>query len=511
MVVLMGDLFLGIDVGTSGAKALVIDASGAVIAAHTEAYELLSPQAQWSEQRPSDWWAGTIASIKRVLEAEGVTAEAIGAIGLTGQMHGLVVLDADDEPMRPAILWNDQRTAAECRLIEERVGAARMLAITGKPVLTGFTAPKIMWLREHEPEVLAGASAMLLPKDYVRFCLSGILASDVADASGTSLFDIGARDWSAESIRGVDLKREWLPRVFESSEICAQVRAAGAAATGLLEGTPIVAGAGDQAAEAVGCGIIEEGAVSVTIGTSGVVFAATPSPQIDPAGKMHAYCHAVPGMWHTMGVMLSAGGCLQWYRDTLCAGEVAAARDGGVDVYDLLTGAAREIEAGAEGLFFLPYLTGERTPHADPDARGAFIGLTRRHTKAHLTRAVLEGVSFGLRDLFNLAEGMAISMETVRISGGGARSALWRQILADVLERTNSTVNATQGAAYGAALLAGVGAECFASVPAACGSTIREMSTTLPGVDARTYRDRYGLYASLYPRLAPFFEQIAGH
>jgi len=504
----MADLLLGIDVGTSGAKAILIDSRGVVQAAHTTPHELLAPKPQWSEQHPADWWLGCAASIRQALAASGAAARDIAAVGLTGQMHGLVLLDARGEILRPAILWNDQRTAAQCDAIHDRVGFDRVLRITGKPVLTGFTAPKMLWVRENEPDVFARAEMMLLPKDYVRYRMSDAFATDVADASGTSVFDVGARAWSAELLEALELKRERLPEVYESPDMCARVSAEGAKATGLLEGTPIVAGAGDQAAEAVGCGIVDEGAVSVTIGTSGVVFASTPSMRVDPKGRLHAYCHAAPGLWHVMGVMLSAGGCMQWYRDALCASEKARAEREGIDAYDLLTREAAEIEPGSEGLIFLPYLTGERTPHADPHARGVFFGLTRRHTKAHLTRALMEGVTFGLRDLFDLTRELGVPVRSTRISGGGARSALWRQMLADILRTDVTTVNVTQGAAYGAALLAGVGARIFPSVPEAASSIVRDTSTTTPGPDLDRYRGPYDLYRTLYPTLRKCFRRL---
>jgi len=499
---------IGIDVGTGGSKAILIDAAGIVIASTTTEYPLSMPRPLWSEQDPHEWWDATCRSIRAVLERAGVEPREVAAIGLTGQMHGLVLLDRTGAVLRPAILWNDQRTAAECDRIHERVGLETVIRITGKPALTGFTAPKILWVRENEPETFAAAASMLLPKDYVRYRLTGVLASDVADASGTTLFDVGARRWSDDMIEALQVPRGWLPEVTESHVVSAKVSRDGAGATGLLEGTPVVAGAGDQAAEAVGCGVVADGEVSVTVGTSGVVFAATNEIPRDPAGLMHGYCHAVDGMWHVMGVMLSAGGSLRWFRDTLGTEETAEAERRGVDPYEVLTEIAADAPAGCDGLQFLPYLTGERTPYADPHARGAFVGLTLRHGKPHLTRAVMEGVTFGLLDALNLARGLGIRTSRIRISGGGARSALWRQMMADVFAAEIVTVNVTQGAAYGAAVLAAVGADVYPTTAEAARATVRETGTTTPGPDAETYPASYERYRALYPALAPEFHRL---
>ncbi len=500
---------LGIDVGTSGTKALLVDDAGAVVASATHEYVLSTPRPQWSEQSPEDWWNAAIASIRAVLVQANATGGDVASVGLTGQMHGLVLLDARGRVLRPAILWNDQRTAKQCAEIHERVGRATVIAVTGKPALTGFTAPKILWVREHEPEVCAAARHLLLPKDYVRYRLTGALAMDVADASGTSLFDVGRRAWSDTMIDALEVPTAWLPETVESPTVCAAVSDAGAEACGLRTGTPVVAGAGDQAAEAVGCGVVDDGTVSVTIGTSGVVFASTASFRTDPDGALHAYCHAAPGVWHVMGVMLSAGGSVRWYRDTLGQAEVARAAETGGDAYDLLVGDAAGIPPGAEGLVFLPYLAGERTPHADPDARGAFVGLTLRHTRAHMTRAVMEGVTFGLMDALGLVRALGTPAPRVRVSGGGVRSAVWRQMLADVFDAEVVTVNATQGAAFGAALLAGVGVGVFPGVPEAARSVVRETGATRPGAQAPAYRAVYERYRALYPVLAPEFRALS--
>ncbi|MGC8874138.1 MAG: xylulokinase [Chloroflexia bacterium] len=500
---------LGIDVGTTGSKALLIDEQGAVVASATTEYPMDTPQPLWAEQDPEEWWSATVQSIRRVLEAAGVAPRAIAGVGLTGQMHGLVLLDHTGKVLRPCIMWNDQRTAPQCAAITAQVGPDRLLEWTGNPVLPGFTAPKILWVREHEPHVYRQIAHILLPKDYVRFRLTRGLFSEVSDASGTSLFEVRERRWCQAMLDALEVPRAWLPEVTESPVVSATVHAEAARETGLLEGTPVVGGAGDQAAQAVGTGIVQEGIVSVTIGTSGVVFAASASYRVEPQGRLHAFCHAVPGMWHLMGVMLAAGGSLRWYRDALGQPEHTRAQATGQDPYDLLLEPAADVPAGSEGLLFLPYLSGERTPYPDPYARGVFFGLTLRHTKAHLTRAVLEGVSYGLRDSLELMRALGLTVEQVRASGGGARSPLWRQILADVLGTDIATVLVTEGAAYGAALLAGVGAGIYPSVEEACQKVVHIAGTTSPGADREVYADYYPRYRALYPALAPEFRQLA--
>jgi xylulokinase len=400
---------LGIDVGTTGSKAVLIDTGGTVAAEATSEYPMSTPQPLWAEQDPNDWWTATIASIRQVLEQGGVQGAQVAGVGLTGQMHGLVLLDAGGDVLRPCIMWNDQRTAAQCAAITERVGAKKVLELTGNPVLPGFTAPKIAWVRDNEPQVYGRAAKVLLPKDYIRYRLTGEFFSEVSDSSGTSLFDVGRRQWSDEMLAALDVPRIWLPEVTESPVASAKVSAAAAEQTGLAAGAPVVGGGGDQAAQAVGTGIVEEGVVSATLGTSGVVFAASDTYRVEPQGRLHAFCHAVPGKWHLMGVMLSAAGSFRWYRDTLGDAEVARAKRRKRDPYDLLTEAAAEVRPGCEGLLFLPYLSGERTPYADPHARGVFFGLTLRHKKAHLTRAVLEGVSYGMCDSLELMRDLGLT------------------------------------------------------------------------------------------------------
>ncbi|HEX6540527.1 MAG TPA: xylulokinase [Ktedonobacterales bacterium] len=494
-------LLLGIDLSTTGAKALLIDETGEVVASASTPLTLSTPRPLWAEQRPQDWWEATAASIRAAFATAAATGEDVRAIGLTGQMHGLVLLDAQGEALRPAILWNDQRTSVECDEIRQRVGHDRLIAVTGNDALPGFTAPKVLWVRRHEPEVYARAAHLLLPKDYIRYRLTGDVAMDKADGSGTLLFDLAARDWSAEVTAALDIPHSWLPPTHEGPSVTGTVSAEAATLTGLAAGTPVMAGGGDQSAQAVGVGAIDPGLAAVTLGTSGVVFAATSTPLFEPEGRLHAFCHALPGRWHLMGVMLAAAGSLQWLRDTLAPGIS----------FEALLDEAAQAPAGSEGLLFLPYLSGERTPYPDPLARGAWAGLTLRHTRGHMVRAVLEGVAFGLRDGFTLLRQVGLGeMSRVRISGGGARSPLWRAILASVLAIPLETVSAGEGAAYGAALLAGVGAGVWPDVAAACAATIQPGEMTAPhGAWQAVYDRLYPVYQSLYPALKPAFTALS--
>jgi xylulokinase len=489
--------FLGIDTSTTSSKALLMDEQGDVVAVASHPHTLQTPRPLWSEQDPGEWWQAVAASIRSVLEKSRISAEVIAAVGLTGQMHGLVLLDEAGNVLRPAILWNDQRTQSQCDEIHRRIGREKFIQITGNIALTGFTAPKILWVKENEPDVFARAKHVLLPKDYVRYKLTGEYAMDKADSAGTVLFDLQARDWSDEVLAALAIPRLWMPKTFEGTEFTGYVTEKAASLTGLKAGTPVVAGGGDQAASAVGVGAVEPGVVALTVGTSGVVFATTPSALIEPDGRLHAFCHAVPGMWHFMGVMLSAAGSLQWYRDTLAPNLS----------FDDLLYEAMTIPAGSEGLQFLPYLSGERTPHPDPLARGAFVGLTLRHSRAHMTRAVLEGVAFGLKDSFTLIQNAGLGQITqVRASGGGTKSLLWRQILASVLETELVTVNTTEGGAYGAALLAGVGAGAWTDVASACNACIKITGNTQPdALQVEAYQKAYTLYRELYPALKHSF------
>ena len=488
---------IGIDSSTTATKALLIDETGAIVAVAATEYDYATPHPLWSEQDPDLWWHGTVQSIRGVLAASGIDPADVAGVGLTGQMHGLVLLDDAGQVLRPAILWNDQRTAAQCDEIRARLGKDRLIAITGNDALTGFTAPKILWVAQNEPEVYSRARHILLPKDYVRFRLTGDYAMDKADGAGTILFDLAARDWSPAVLEALDIPAAWLPPTFEGPAITGHINAAAAEATGLRAGTPVMAGGGDQAAGAVGTGAVSEGVVSLALGTSGVVFATTDKPFIEPDGRLHAFCHSVPDKWHLMGVMLSAAGSLRWYRDTLAPGTS----------YDDLLAPAADVAPGSEGLLFLPYLTGERTPHPDPLARGAFVGLTVRHTKAHMTRSVLEGVAFGLRDSFELMRNAGLGqIDQVRVAGGGARSPLWRQILADVFNTELVTVNTTEGAAYGAALLAAVGAGIWPDVASACAATVQITGSTRPQAEqVALYDEAYRRYGQLYPALRPTF------
>jgi xylulokinase len=495
-------LFLGIDVSTTGAKALLADEKGTVVASATTALSLQTPKPLWSEQDPNEWWDGTVKSIREALANARVRADEIAAVGLTGQMHGLVLLDKDNRVLRPAILWNDQRTAAECDEIRSRLGGREALVkATGNDALTGFTAPKILWVRNHEPEVYARAALVLLPKDYVRLRLTGVAGMDKADGSGTLLFDLPSRDWSSPVLDRLEIPRAWLPQTFEGPVPTGAISQEAAAATGLRAGTPVMAGGGDQAAGAVGAGAVEPGVVSLTLGTSGVIFASTKEPLYEPKGRLHAFCHAVPGTWHFMGVTLSAAGSLQWYRDTLAPGES----------FDALMDEAERVPPGSEGLLFLPYLSGERTPYPDPLARGCFVGLTLRHGRGHMTRAVLEGVAFSMRDCFALLKDAGLgAVSEVRVAGGGAKSPLWRQICASALGVEMVSVNSTEGAAYGASLLAAVGAGAFPSVAAACKTAIAITDRTPADATAQPAYDRlHPVYRGLYTALKPSFEALA--
>jgi xylulokinase len=498
---------LGIDIGTSGTKVIAIDENGTLAATASAEYPLLTPRPLWAEQRAEDWWEATCSCVRRILQT--VPADQVAGVGLSGQMHGLVMLDAAHEVLRPAILWCDQRTQAQCDYITDTVGLETLVAETCNPVLTGFTAPKIIWVRDNEPEIYERARMHLLPKDYVRFKLTGEFATEVSDASGTSLLNVPERQWSDKVLSALQIPREHLPRVYESFEISGRISALGSAATGLNEGTPVVGGGGDQAAGAVGNGIVQSGIISVTTGTSGVVFAFADKPTVDPALRVHTFCHAVPNKWHVMGVMLSAGGSLRWYRDNFCAPEMRVAHLMGIDPYEIISREASSVAPGAGGLLFLPYLTGERTPHPDPQARGAWVGLTVRHTKPHMARSVLEGVSFGLRDSLEILKDMNVSIGNVRASGGGARSDIWRQIQADVFNYPLSTINVDEGPALGVALLAGVGAGLYSSVEEACSSVIKVVnSTPVVQENAATYEKYYNVYRALYPALKEQFGAI---
>lgn len=494
--------FLGIDIGTGGSRACLIDADGKVVASAAAAHEqFASPEVGWAEQSPDDWWRAACTAIREVLSADGVRPEDLTAVSFSGQMHGSVLIDDADTVIRPALLWCDQRTEKQCGEITEKIGSELLIELVSNPAVTGFTLPKLLWVREHEPETWNRTRTVLLPKDYVRLKLTGEKASDVTDSSGTLLFDVRKRAWSDEMLDAFEIDRDLLPEVFESIEVTGKVSKAGAEATGLLEGTLVIAGAGDNAAGAIGMGIVSPGTVSATIGTSGVVFVVTDKPTIDTKGRIHSMCHAIPDRWHMTGVTLAAGLSFRWFRDTF----------GDDRSYDELVSAAEKIGAGSDGAIWLPYLMGERAPYLDPNARAAFVGLNASHTKAHLTRAVLEGVAFSLRDSFEVFRELGTSMNTIRLGGGGARSALWRQIQADVYGGTVETIGAEEGAAFGAAILAGVGAGAWTSVDEACDATIRVRDRILPHPDASETLDKnYQAYKLLYAALRPAMKIITG-
>ncbi len=503
-------IVLGLDVGTSGTKAVAINASGERIASAQVEYPLLTPEPGWAEQSPAEWKRAAYEALAMLAQSPEMTPADVKGIGLTGQMHGSVFLDQDHRVLRNAILWCDQRTAKQCDYITEKVGERNLIEMVCNPALTGFTAPKILWLRDNEPDVYDRVRKVLLPKDYVRYELTGEFATDVADASGTLLFDVKNRSWHRGLMALLDIPAEFMPRAYEGPEVTGVLSKEAARLTGLPEGIPVVAGGGDQAAGGVGCGIVRTGVISSTVGTSGVVFAFADQVSLDPEGRVHTFCHSVPGKWHMMGVVLSAGGSLRWYRDALCAEEKAKARDAGRDPYEYITEAAATVSPGAEGLLFLPYLTGERTPHKDPYARGAFVGLSLRHEKRHLARAVLEGVAYAMRDSLDIIRGMGVPVEQVRASGGGARSAFWRQIQADVNGAPLATINVDEGPAYGAAILATVATGLYGSVEEACDAIIHVVGTCEPDPDtAKAYNAWFAEYQKAYTALAPGFRRVA--
>lgn len=495
-------LYLGLDTGTSGTKAVLIDESGTLLASDLQEYGLSTPRPQWAEQHPdTDWWEAAVKAIQGVLAKAGKSGADVAGVGLTGQMHGSVFLDKSMKVLRPALLWCDSRTGAECAEITEALGGAEgCFEILGQPVFTSFTAPKIVWLRKNEPEVYEKVAQVLLPKDYIRFKLTGELAAEVSDASGTSLFDVRKRTWSKEALTKLGIPSEWLPRVVESPEQTGVISAAAAALTGLKAGTPVVGGGGDQAAGAVGCGVVSTGQVVSSLGTSGVVFAHSDTAAIDPQMRVQTFCHAVPGTWGQMGCVISAGGSLRWYRDTFAAGTS----------YNDITAGAATAPAGCEGLLYLPYLAGERNPYFDPDARGVFFGATLRSTKDWFARAVLEGVSYAFKDLFTLFAEMGVPVSEIRASGGGAKSPFWLQLMADVIEKKHVLLTIDEGPALGAALLAAVGTGAYTSVPEACAATV----STRPGAEpdaaqSAVYNRYYPTYRALYPALQESFAQVA--
>ncbi|MDF2922853.1 MAG: xylB [Paenibacillaceae bacterium] len=501
--------FLGIDLGTSAVKCILVDEQGSVTGVHSEEYPLYQPFPGWAEQNPEDWWQQSALAIRKLLDQCGLDGAQVAGVGLSGQMHGSVFLDEHLNVVRPALLWCDQRTGAQCEWIENTIGRQRLGELTGNKALTGFTAPKAVWLKQHEPDNFAKTRHMMLPKDYVRLQLTGGFGMDVADASGTLLLNVETRRWSQEVVEALGLPMEWLPPLFESNEAAGHITPAAAAATGLAEGISVVAGGGDQACGAVGVGVVKKGVASVALGTSGVVFVHDESYQVDPECRLHSFCHGVPGKWHRMGVMLAAGGSFQWWKNQFGYEELQQAARDGRDVYEYLTALAETAPIGSEGLLFMPYLTGERTPHPDPKARGGFIGLNMRHTKAHLTRAVLEGITFGLRDSFELMKQSSVEITELRVNGGGAKSVFWRQMIADIFGCPVVTVNSTDGPAYGAAVMAASGV-LQRDITQLCEEWIAVEDRTEPKPENRDrYEEYYRIFRSLYPTLKDTLHQLS--
>lgn len=500
----MQNYVLGIDVGTGGTRAVLVDRNGVIASSATaEHVAFASPKIGWAEQDPEDWYQAAGSAIRQAISAAHVSPNNISAVGLAGQMHGAVLLGENDRVLRPSLIWCDQRTQAQCDWLNTKLGGQRIIQLTSNPALTNFTLTKLLWVRNNEPDIWRQFRRVLLPKDYVRLRLTGEHAIDVADASGTLMLDVAHRRWSHEMMEAASLPMSCLPRLYESPEVCARISDAGAAHTGLKPGTRVVAGAGDQAAGAVGMGIVRAGAVSATIGTSGVVFAATDNPAMDAQGRVHTFCHAVPGRWHVMGVTQAAGLSFRWLRDLVRTASASLS-------YDELTREAESIPAGSDGVLWAPYLMGERTPYLDPNARGTLTGLAASHTRGHVTRAILEGVAFSLKDTFSLFEEMRVPVRNIRLGGGGARSTLWRQIQTDVYGHAVEILAAEEGAAYGAALLAGVGGCFWKSVEEACDAVVKVKEQVSPDVAAtRVLQKQYGNYRQIYPALKQLFSNMS--
>jgi xylulokinase len=502
---------IGIDVGTTGTRAVIVRPDGHVVGAATGDHQpMRMAKPGWAEQDPEDWWQATIRAVRAALEAAGLKGTDIAAVGLSGQMHGVVLLDKTHAVVRPSLIWCDQRSQAQCDWITSTVGAERLIQLVSNPALTGFSAPKILWVRDNEPRVFGRAAHFLLPKDFVRFRLTGEFATDVSDASGTLLFDVTNRRWSREMLSALELDPKLLPRAYESPEITGEITRETAVLTGLAAGTPVVGGGGDQASSAVGNGIVLPGLTSATLGTSGVIFTYTDAPKLDPRGRIHTFCHAVPGKWHVMGVTQGAGLSLRWFRDNFGASELWYARHTDVDPYDLIIKQAEKIPPGSDGLLWLPYLMGERTPHLDAQARGMWFGLTAAHTRAHMIRSILEGVAFSLRDSLEIFKELEIPVKQIRASGGGSRSFLWREIQADIYGKELVTLRTSEGSALGAALLAGVGAKTYSSVQESAQQAIQVRESMSPRPDRVKIYDRYyQVYRNLYPAVQEYAHQLA--
>jgi xylulokinase len=505
----MATHLLGLDIGTTGVKGVLIDERGVSVAIAAVEYPLLTPKPNWAEQNPEDWWNATVLVIQRILSDSRAAPSSIKGIGLSGQMHSLVLLDKGHSVLRPAILWCDTRTEQECKWINGTIGRERMRDLVANPALEGFTLPKILWVRNNEPEIYKRIRTVLLPKDYIRFRLTGEVMMDVSDAAGTALFDVAHRRWAVSLLNQLAIASEWCPPVRESIDVCGKVMPKIARITGLEAGTPVVGGGADNTCGAVGTGVVKEGRVLASVGTSGVVFAHTDSMKVEPKMRVHTFCHSVPGAWYVMGVMLMAGGALRWYRDTFGQQEREEAKMRLGDAYDLMTEAASTIPRGSDGLFFLPYLAGERTPHQSAMARGAFIGATIRHTKAHFSRSVLEGITYGMRDSLEIVKSMGLEIQQIRLTGGGAKSKFWRQLQADIYGHEVALVNTSEGPAFGAALLAGVGSGVYRHVLEATENIVRVTESIAPDpTRAAMYSDWYEIYRGLYPALSETYSAI---
>lgn len=503
----MTTYLMGIDVGTTGVRAILVDESGTVTAGATVGHPLHTPRPNWSEQNPQDWWQGTLGAIREVLEKTGPGAgHRVTSVGLSGQMHTSVFLDGRDRVIRPALLWNDGRTTAQCRWITRQMGTTGLKKLVGNPALEGFTAPKVLWLRDEEPAHFRRLRMVLLPKDYVRFLLTNEKATEVSDAAGTLMFDVRNRRWSLELLSRIGVSERILPPVFESTDVCGRISPEVARLTGLKAGTPVVGGGADNTCGAVGNGIVKEGRALSSIGTSGVVFAQTDRVKIDPSLRVHSFCHSVPDRWYLMGVTLSAGNSLRWFRDVLSPLEIEVERLSGIDAYAVLTEEARQAPAGCEGLIFLPYLTGERTPHRDASARGVLFGISQRHSRDHVVRSVMEGITFAMKDSLQVIRGLGVDVREIRATGGGGKSPFWVQMQADVFDAPVSTVSATEGPAFGAAMMAGVGVGMFSNLSEAADRFVRVAGTAFPDPGrASRYREGYALFNSLYPALKGAF------
>lgn len=504
------EYLIGIDLGTSGTKTVLFDRDGNVVASATIEYPLYQEKNGWAEQEPAHWWQASVDTISSVIKESGVDSRDIKGVGISGQMHGLVMLDEKGEVLRRSIIWCDQRTAAECKEITEKVGEKRLIEITANPALTGFTASKILWVRNNQPEIYEKCAHILLPKDYVRYMLTGVFATEVSDASGMQLLDVPNRCWSREVLEKLDIDEGLLAKVYESPDITGTITKEAAALTGLSEGTPVVGGAGDNAAAAVGTGVVRDGKAFTTIGTSGVVFAHTDKLSIDPEGRVHTFCCAIPGAWHVMGVTQAAGLSLKWFRDNFCQAEKDAAQGMGVDPYYIMDKQADNSPIGCNRLLYLPYLMGERTPHLDPDCRGVFFGLSAMHTKYDMLRAVMEGVAYSLRDCMEILKGMGVEIGEMLACGGGGSSPLWRQMLADVYSCPVKTVRSKEGPALGAAILAGVGAGLYPSVQAACDKMIKTNDPQQPiSENVPVYESMYNIYKDIYPAVKDIYGKLA--